>query len=141
MSMRRRYQPRQRPSGEWDCYDTLHNAPTMTATSEADAEKGCELLNVNEPLILTGFLSNPLAGLTQEDLVRLNHIVEQEAAAAPDKYALAGELAEYINYACDRMCTSRVLKIQLLWEALLRANGYAPCPVQGTLTPPSEPHP
>lgn len=43
-----------------------------------------------------------------------------------DKYALAAELGSYLEYASDRLGPERILRIQLWWEEVQRANGFEP---------------
>jgi hypothetical protein len=45
---------------------------------------------------------------------------------AADKYDLAEKLGEYIEYASDRLGPERILRIQLWWEEVQRANGFEP---------------
>lgn len=137
-----RYVPRRRPTREWDCWDTLHNSPYMSAESFADAAGACELLNADQPLIEDGALIDPvtdaLQGMTRDALLaHYRVVVERTVARMPDKYALAHELAEKIEYASDRLHGANIVHIQMLWEALCRANGYA-APPNTLLTPPSE---
>lgn len=51
---------------------------------------------------------------------------EVDVADAEDKYALAYQLGDQIQYASDRLCPERILRIQLWWEEVQRANGFEP---------------
>lgn len=51
---------------------------------------------------------------------------EVDVGRAKDKYDLAYELGEQIQYASDRLGPERILRIQLWWEEVQRANGFEP---------------
>jgi hypothetical protein len=107
----------------WEVFDTLRGAPYMSANGRADAIRGARLANEGTPKIPRGY-KVPVR-LTVKDMTHYKGVA-RKLIKDNDKYQLANVLAERIEYASDRLCPEHIYLIQLLWDAVQRANGFAP---------------